>query len=271
MSDLSVGTKADNGKVRLDLIPPEVIFALGEILTFGANKYTINVLGAYWNTVNAKRISLYTPKENVVHVTKNPLGKIILSTQNVNERTLELGEEITLQESWNWQDVGKKIPNLDLVMPKQKDLFISESLDLQKIYTTDSFPMVVKYAEQQNICTLITTIQQENLEVFYAVSTTTVWDSLVTTLKVLKPHLDTSVLRPSSGERNWEKGMSWGRVYGALMRHLWAWWAGKRATKSFLFDDTDVETERSHLWHAACCIAFLLTYEERKIGQDDRQ
>ncbi len=112
MTELTVGTKQDAGKVRLDLIPPEVIFALGDILTFGANKYA---------------------------------------------------------------------------------------------------------------------------------------------------------------DRNWEKGMSWGRVYGALMRHLWAWWAGKRATKSFLFDDIDGETERSHLWHAACCIAFLLTYEERKIGQDDRQ
>lgn len=112
MTDLSVGTKADTGKVRLDLIPPEVVFAIGEILTFGANKYA---------------------------------------------------------------------------------------------------------------------------------------------------------------DRNWEKGMSWGRVYGALMRHLWSWWSGKRATKSFLFDDLDTETERSHLWHAACCIAFLITYEERKIGQDDRQ
>jgi hypothetical protein len=62
-------------------------------------------------------------------------------------------------------------------------------------------------------------------------------------------------------ERNWEKGMKWGRVYGALMRHLWKWWAG---------DPYDDESGRSHLWHAACCLAFLITYEERKIGEDDR-
>ena len=31
------------------------------------------------------------------------------------------------------------------------------------------------------------------------------------------------------GERNWEKGMSWGRVFGALMRHMWAWWRGEKA------------------------------------------
>lgn len=62
-------------------------------------------------------------------------------------------------------------------------------------------------------------------------------------------------------DRNWEKGMAWGRVYGALQRHLCSWWGGS---------DCDPETGRSHLWHAACCIAFLLTYEARGIGRDDR-
>lgn len=71
--------------------------------------------------------------------------------------------------------------------------------------------------------------------------------------------------------RNWEKGMSWGRVFGALMRHLWAWWGGKGpTTKSFLFGDLDDETGHSHLWHAGCCIAFLIAYEERGVGTDDR-
>lgn len=72
-------------------------------------------------------------------------------------------------------------------------------------------------------------------------------------------------------DRNWEKGMKWGRVFGALMRHLWAWWGGKGPTAtSFLFNDVDDETKRSHLWHAGCCIAFLIAYEERKVGEDDR-
>ena len=73
------------------------------------------------------------------------------------------------------------------------------------------------------------------------------------------------------GERNWEKGMTWGRPFAAMMRHLWAWWGGKGpSSKNFLFGDTDSETGRSHLWHAACCLAFLITYEERNIGTDDR-
>ena len=62
-------------------------------------------------------------------------------------------------------------------------------------------------------------------------------------------------------ERNWERGMRWGRPFAALMRHMWAWWRGERQ---------DPETGMSHLWHAACCIAFLIAFEARSIGEDDR-
>jgi hypothetical protein len=55
--------------------------------------------------------------------------------------------------------------------------------------------------------------------------------------------------------------MSWGRVFGAMMRHSWAWWRGER---------TDPESGLPHLHHAACCIAFLMAYEQRQTGTDDR-
>lgn len=64
-------------------------------------------------------------------------------------------------------------------------------------------------------------------------------------------------------QRNWEKGMKWGRVFGSLMRHLWKWW-------SPFHSDTDEETGFSHLDHALCNVAFLIAYEQRKIGEDDR-
>lgn len=71
--------------------------------------------------------------------------------------------------------------------------------------------------------------------------------------------------------RNWEKGMRWGRCFGALMRHMWAWWGGRGpTTKNFLLGDLDDETGYSHLWHASCCLAFLVAYEERGHGTDDR-
>lgn len=62
-------------------------------------------------------------------------------------------------------------------------------------------------------------------------------------------------------DRNWEKGMPWGRFFAACMRHLWAWWRG---------ETNDPETGLPHLAHACCCIMFLLTYECRGVGEDDR-
>lgn len=62
-------------------------------------------------------------------------------------------------------------------------------------------------------------------------------------------------------QRNWEKGMNWGRPFAALMRHMWAWWRGEAC---------DPETGYSHLWHASCCLMFLVAYEARNVGSDDR-
>jgi hypothetical protein len=61
--------------------------------------------------------------------------------------------------------------------------------------------------------------------------------------------------------RGWEAGMEWSRCYAALMRHMTAWWEG---------EGKDQETGYSHLWHAGCCILFLIAYEIRGIGTDDR-
>ena len=60
---------------------------------------------------------------------------------------------------------------------------------------------------------------------------------------------------------NWAKGADWSRYYSAMMRHMVAWWAG---------EDADDETGMSHLWHAGCCLSFLIAYEAREIGNDDR-
>lgn len=63
------------------------------------------------------------------------------------------------------------------------------------------------------------------------------------------------------GPRNWESGMSWGKYFAACMRHLWAWWHGS---------GVDKESGLSHLAHAACCLMFLIAYEARGVGEDDR-
>jgi hypothetical protein len=63
------------------------------------------------------------------------------------------------------------------------------------------------------------------------------------------------------GDRNWELGMRWGRPYAALRRHMAAWWGG---------ENNDPETGMPHTWHAACCIAFIVAFEARGDGTDDR-
>lgn len=63
------------------------------------------------------------------------------------------------------------------------------------------------------------------------------------------------------GEHNWLKGMSWGRVFGAALRHLFQFWAG---------EDRDKESGLCHLHHAFANIAFLITYRLRGNGEDDR-
>lgn len=62
-------------------------------------------------------------------------------------------------------------------------------------------------------------------------------------------------------DRNWEKGFNWSRAMSALKRHLTAWEAG---------ENTDPESGYSHMEHVLCNAAFLVTFEAREIGTDDR-
>lgn len=62
--------------------------------------------------------------------------------------------------------------------------------------------------------------------------------------------------------RNWERGIAYGRVFGAIMRHLTSWWGG---------ENLDPESGKSHLDHAMCELMFLSAYEKRgMISLDDR-
>lgn len=54
------------------------------------------------------------------------------------------------------------------------------------------------------------------------------------------------------GDQNWRAGLKYSRVLSALLRHLFAWARGERI---------DSESGKSHLWHAACNLSFLITFE----------
>lgn len=62
-------------------------------------------------------------------------------------------------------------------------------------------------------------------------------------------------------DRNWEQGFKWSRVYGAMLRHLVAWYGG---------EDRDPESGLSHLDHALCNMTFLKEFEKTHPELDDR-
>lgn len=62
-------------------------------------------------------------------------------------------------------------------------------------------------------------------------------------------------------DRNWEKGMDWGRLFAATQRHLWAFWAG---------EDIDPESGISHLAHAGFGVLALLEFTKTHPELDDR-
>lgn len=64
------------------------------------------------------------------------------------------------------------------------------------------------------------------------------------------------------GDRNWEGGLVFGRVFAALMRHAWAFWRG---------EDRDHEDGQHHLASVAWCALVLIAYQNRGLGHlDDR-
>lgn len=62
-------------------------------------------------------------------------------------------------------------------------------------------------------------------------------------------------------DQNWRKGMRWGRLFGATMRHLWAFWRG---------EDIDPDSDLHHLDHAAADVMMLREYTQLHPEEDDR-
>lgn len=68
--------------------------------------------------------------------------------------------------------------------------------------------------------------------------------------------------------RNWERGIMYGRVFGAVMRHLSKWWMAKLTGGDGINHEDGNE---SHIDHAITELMFLSTYEKRGMVEfDDR-
>lgn len=63
------------------------------------------------------------------------------------------------------------------------------------------------------------------------------------------------------GDRNWEEGIDYGRIFAAMQRHAWAWWRGEQ---------TDQEDGQHHLSSVAWCAMVLMQYEKTRPTFDNR-
>ena len=63
------------------------------------------------------------------------------------------------------------------------------------------------------------------------------------------------------GDNNYLGGMKWRRIYGALLRHIQAFWGGEAI---------DQDDGQYHLASVAWCAFTLHTYFWRRLGTDDR-
>jgi len=258
------GVKFDQDKPCYDLIPPEVEEAMAQVLTYGAKKYTTEVQNE-WDALLyaqcATALQVATPKGNVVGVTRNTYESPIPILQNANVKIEGLGSVKTQTRSLSWQSVDALIQQHVAETLKPSGTPALRNMDLPK-------PPMPHYALKDaqsvappNTCTLTIVTSQGSLEVYFAPDAimdlgfwTIVW-------RGLNEHFGISRPQNKSGERNWEQGMDWGRVYAAMRRHMGAWWGG---------EDTDPESGMTHLWHAAACIAFLVAFEAQGGGNDDR-
>lgn len=87
------------------------------------------------------------------------------------------------------------------------------------------------------------------------------WDAVRAITKVLKFGAHKYAIR------NWERGFDVDRLFRASIEHLVAWFHKEDLGKG---PGMDGETGYSHLWHAGCCVLFLITHELRSIGRDNR-
>jgi hypothetical protein len=256
--------KFDDDKPRYDLIPPEIEEAIAKVLSFGAMKYAVEARNEWQRLLLAEhveQIQLITPSGCAVNVTRSTCGQPIPSLQNANVKIAEIGKPETLTKSESWQSVEELIQRFVQGIKEPSGSTNFEGMGSRKNPTLRYVPKGAPFVALPSTCTLTIVTKLGGLEVSFAPGATTDSVFWATLWKGLSEHFSISRPQNKTGERNWELGMRWGRPYAALRRHMAAWWSG---------EDTDPETGMSHLWHAACCIAFLTAFEARKAGTDDR-
>jgi len=84
------------------------------------------------------------------------------------------------------------------------------------------------------------------------------WDLLPSSLDEVVYVYTTGAVKYT--DRNWEKGMSWGRVFRALITHAFQWWWGEMRH----------EKGMHHMGSVAWCALALMEWEKTHPEFDDR-
>jgi hypothetical protein len=82
------------------------------------------------------------------------------------------------------------------------------------------------------------------------------YDAIEEVLKVLELGAD------KYGKANWTRGMDYSRAFNAAQRHQKQWFYEQQ--------DLDPESGITHLAHAVASLLFLITFQLKHAGNDDR-
>ena len=292
ITEFKQALRYNEGKTRFSLLDFDSFEGMLKVLDYGAKKYTkilpltiknvlsqcqfaqsvieivklnredfvrlamIGELRPKRNALLAERIEESSQKVNALLATRHN-GSIILAnlrkqkentSQNIDLSPDTESEKKNAVENVVWSqgtksDLAEKSFYLDWV-----------NTESPKIFTSNNVKEVAKYAEVPNDFTLITVIQQENTEEFFAVNATTESDCLMIALTILEMLSFTcnQKITPEgillSGSNNWKKGLPTNQIFESMLRHLTALQSG---------EEEDSESGLHHTGHVLCNAMFL--------------
>lgn len=244
--------KSDTGKNKLSLIDPFFIKELGEILTYGVDKYssygiipedlTIGRISQTWKPTTIQKIlyaQLATSNLSGLKklwsadaATTSDLNEMYQDTKNDNKNSLQNGKQLIETRCENMSALEIKI--------LKENKSIKNVSGLEPLLTTGLLKSImivvlqkdVQYAvTSSNSLTSTIVTSPENFEEYFVVSATTDSECLEIIYKVLKKlsliSNPLSLVETSSAANNWQLCSDPTRYKDALLRHLYAYLSGE--------------------------------------------
>lgn len=288
------GVKADTGKAPWHLFPWDAGTEVVRVLDYGRRKYTREwevseeeAIRWLTNLLSSKdpsyviQIERGIATDSAALATKGNYVVGIQNSQSASEKTGDSGASEIQRKLLPTTEDERKTHTAASAMRTQASASISEGSELlprsyqpcensrivgvEYVYETSS-PLALNMS--------ITVTKAGVCEGSYVAVATTVSGCLEKILSYCNERFpifrdrspinfeksDKVVKIKMGGERNWEKGMDFSRLFSAGQRHLIAWWEG---------ETIDPESGLPHLAHAACCVLFLLALEKRGFKKND--